>query len=103
MTSLVGARMGCFNAVTLVRRTGKALASQARNMQRDETNANWIRVSVAGLSNALRMDLDEVLVSADEVYHNRQRICQKHDVSKDKKYAAEGSAMPPTGQVRAAG
>lgn len=74
MTSLVGFRIGYFRAVILVRRTGKMTASLAMVIQSDETKANWTRVKVAGLGKAFRMDLDEVLVRAEEVYHNTHRI-----------------------------
>lgn len=74
MTSLVGLRMGCFRAVILVRSTGNTTASLARLRHRADTKANWTRVNVAGISNALRMDLDEVLVRADDVYHNKHKI-----------------------------
>lgn len=30
------------------------------------------------MSNAIKMDLDEVFVSAEEAYHNTQRICVAH-------------------------
>lgn len=77
MTSLLGSRMGCRNADILVRRTGKMLASQERKMQSEDTKANWINVKVAGMSKALRMDFDDVLVRADEVYHMTQRTCKE--------------------------
>lgn len=32
-------------------------------------------MSVAGLSNAVRMDFEDVLVRADEVYHRTQSPC----------------------------
>lgn len=69
--------MGCRRAETFSRRIGNKVASHASKMQREDTKANWTSVKVAGLSKALRMDLDEVLVKADDVYHMRQRICHK--------------------------
>lgn len=78
MTSRVGARMGYLRAVTFVRRTGKRTASHARRMHSDDTKANWTSVRVAGLSKALRMDLEDVFVRAEDVYHARQRI-YSHD------------------------
>jgi predicted outer membrane protein len=65
--------MGCFKEAILVRRTGKIVASFAKKMQRDETKANWTSVKVAGMLKTLRIDFDEVLVRADEKYHNRHR------------------------------
>ena len=56
-------------------RTGKMLASQARIIHRDETKANWTSVRVAGISKALRIDLDDVLVRAEDVYHSKHSIC----------------------------
>jgi hypothetical protein len=69
--------MGCLRAVIFVLRTGKMVASQAMTTQSDETNANWIKVKVAGLLKAFRMDLEEVLVSAEDAYQARQRIWVK--------------------------
>ena len=51
------------------------LASQARIIHRDETKANWTSVRVAGISKALRIDLDDVLVRAEDVYHSKHSIC----------------------------
>lgn len=50
--------------------------SQERKMQSEDTNANWISVSVAGMLKALRMDFDDVFVRADDVYHIKQRNCR---------------------------
>src|SRR5262245_58675269 len=50
-------------------------ASHEKNRQYDATNANWTRVKVAGMSNALRMDFEDVFVRTDVVYHTMQRIC----------------------------
>jgi hypothetical protein len=65
--------MACFKAGTAVFRFGKTEASHEKNMQYDATKANWMRVSVAGLSKAFKMDFEDVLVSADDVYHRTQR------------------------------
>lgn len=72
-TCFVGFRIGCLRTVNLVLRTGKMVASQARNMHSDETNANWMMVRVAGLSKAFKMDFDDVLVMAEDAYHITQR------------------------------
>lgn len=73
MTSLVGGRMGCFSAEMRIRKLGKTVASLANVIHSEDTKANCTRVRVAGMSKTLRMDLDEVLVRAEEVYHSRQR------------------------------
>lgn len=49
------------------------MESQEKKMQKDETNANCMRVSVAGLGRALRMDFEEVFVRALEKYQMIQR------------------------------
>jgi hypothetical protein len=53
---------------------GKMVASHEKNMHREATNANWIKVSVAGLGKALRMAFEEVFVRALDRYHIMQRI-----------------------------
>lgn len=58
----------------MARKTGKMVASHAMKIHNEETKANWTSVKVAGLSKAIKMDLEEVFVRADEVYHNRHRI-----------------------------
>lgn len=74
ITSRDGERIGCRNALILVPSTGKIVASHAKKMQSDDTKANWTRVRVAGILKALRIDFDDVFVSAEDVYHSRQRI-----------------------------
>lgn len=70
---MLGYLMPCFNAGTAVLILGNVDASQANNRQNVDTKANCTSVSVAGLSNAMRIDFDDVLVKADEVYHITQR------------------------------
>jgi hypothetical protein len=53
---------------------GKIVASHEKNMQREATKANWIKVSVAGFGKALRMAFEEVFVRALERYQIMQRI-----------------------------
>jgi len=48
--------------------------SHEKHMQREETNANWIKVRVAGLGKALRIAFDEVFVSALDRYQTIDRI-----------------------------
>ena len=51
------------------------VASHAMAMQSVETKANCTRVRVAGMLKALRIDFEEVLVKADDMYHAMQSIC----------------------------
>jgi hypothetical protein len=74
ITSRVGERMPCLRAGMVVLRAGKRVASQEKKKQNVATKANWIRVSVAGLGKALRIDLEEVLVRALEKYQIMQRV-----------------------------
>ena len=55
---------------------GKAEASDARIKHHIETEANWMMVNVAGLSRALRMDFEDVLVKADVMYHEIHSTCE---------------------------
>lgn len=63
--------MGYLSAVILFLRSGKTVANQAMVIHSDDTNANWTRVRVAGLLKAVRMDLEEVFVRAEDAYHMR--------------------------------
>src|SRR5690349_9225399 len=102
MTSRDGARIGYLRAVIVVRRDGKTLASHADRIHRNETKANWTRVRVAGISKALRMDLDEVLVRAEDVYHRRQRICQTESACSRREVQVEHTtSLGDTGARRA--
>lgn len=51
------------------RSRGNLDASQENKRQYAATHANCIIVSVAGLSKAVRIDLDEVFVRAEDQYH----------------------------------
>ena len=75
MTSLVGYRTPCRNEGMCVLSVGKIEDSQEKKMQKPDTNANCIRVRVAGLRKALRIDFEEVLVRALEKYQMIQRTC----------------------------
>ena len=46
-------------------------------MQYEETNPNWTNVKVAGLSKAVRIAFEDVLVRADDQYHIMQSACRK--------------------------
>lgn len=48
--------------------------SQEKKRQRKATKKNCMRVRVAGLGKALRMDFEEVFVRALDMYHITQRI-----------------------------
>src|SRR5690349_11480959 len=69
ITSRDGARIGYLRAGMAARSWGKVDASQENNRQYDETKPNWTRVKVAGLSKAVRIALEDVLVMADDQYH----------------------------------
>lgn len=56
-------------------RDGQTVESQEKKRQNDDTNPNWMRVSVAGLGKELRIDFEEVLVSALDKYQMMHRIC----------------------------
>jgi hypothetical protein len=53
---------------------GKIVESQEKRRQKLATKPNCMRVRVAGLGKALRMDFEEVFVKALERYHIIQRI-----------------------------
>lgn len=57
-----------------VRSPGKTDASHESNRHHPDTKANCTRVSVAGLSKAVNIVLDEVLVNADDQYHITQSV-----------------------------
>ena len=73
MISRDGDLMPCFNAGTAVFSHGKTDAKYADTRHQRETNANCITVKVTGFLYAVRMDLDEVFVSADVMYQTIQR------------------------------
>jgi len=50
-------------------------------MQNEDTNANWTMVRVAGLSNAVRIDLEDVFVNAEDQYHITHNIYSKASVT----------------------
>lgn len=74
MTSFDGYRTGCLKAGTEARILGKVDASQEESMQNEDTNANWTRVRVAGLLKAVRIDLEDVFVNAEDQYHMMHSI-----------------------------
>ena len=74
ITSRVGYLIGWRSAATCFFRNGKTDASQEKRRQKNATKPNWIRVSVAGFGNALRMAFEDVFVKALETYHTIQRI-----------------------------
>ena len=72
ITSRLGYRMPFFKAGIAICRRGNRRARDAKNRHHPETNANCIIVRVIGLGKALRMDLEEVLVSAELKYQIMQ-------------------------------
>lgn len=75
MTSLVGYLTPCRSDGICALSMGKTVDSQEKKMQKPDTNANCMRVRLAGLRKALRIDFEEVLVRALEKYQMIQRIC----------------------------
>lgn len=61
------------------RSRGNLDASQENKRQYAATHANCIIVSVAGLSKAVRIDLDEVFVRAEDQYHATHSPISFHD------------------------
>lgn len=74
ITSREGCRMPCFKAGIVVLSPGNVDASLEKKTQNEDTKANCMRVSVAGLGNVLRMVLEDVLVRALDIYQVMQRI-----------------------------
>ena len=66
--------MGWRRAAICLCNMGKMVASHEKKMQKEATKANWIKVSVAGLGNALRMDFEDEFVRALDIYQTMQRI-----------------------------
>lgn len=79
MTSLEGYRIGCFNAGIDVLKPGKVEASHDKSRHHDDTNANCMMVSVAGLSKAVNIVFDEVLVKAEDQYHMTHNVMSFHE------------------------
>lgn len=63
---------------------GNMYASDDNAMQYVETRANWTIVSVAGLSNEVKMDFDEVFVNADDQYHTTHSTWEHISTSLDR-------------------
>ncbi|KAI5296850.1 hypothetical protein KEM56_005289, partial [Ascosphaera pollenicola] len=78
-TSTVGYLIPFFSAGTLCRTIGNRCARYANSKHQNDTNANCISVSVMGRSSALRIDLDEVFVSADVMYHTTHSPISLYD------------------------
>lgn len=51
-------------------------ASHDSNRHHDDTNANCMMVSVAGLSKAVNIVFDDVLVKAEDQYHMTHNVYQ---------------------------
>jgi hypothetical protein len=68
MTSYEGLRSPFFSAGTALFKAGNTVAVSVKTRHQKETEANWRIVRVAGLGKAFKIDLEEVLVSADVMY-----------------------------------
>jgi hypothetical protein len=54
-------------------------ASHDNSRHHDDTNPNCMMVSVAGLSKAVNIVFDDVLVKADDQYHITHNVISFHD------------------------
>lgn len=68
-----GARRPSFRAGMAVFREGNIEARYERIKHHVETNPNWTIVRVMGLGRAVKIDFEEVFVSADVIYQRTQR------------------------------
>jgi hypothetical protein len=66
--------MPFFSAGIDLFKMGKIEARYARIRHQMETDANCTIVNVTGFGNAVSIDLEEVLVSADVMYHAIQSV-----------------------------
>ena len=73
MMSRVGRRMPCLSTGTALCSGEKKRPRVAKAIHQEETQANWITVSVTGCGKTLRIVLEEVLVSAELKYQTIQR------------------------------
>jgi hypothetical protein len=69
--------MPFLRAGTLFLSQGKIADKYANNRHHIETNANCTIVRVIGLGRAFKMDLEDVFVVAEVIYHIRQSISTK--------------------------
>lgn len=74
MTSHVGRRKPFFNAGTAFFMAGNTDDNAVRIIHQEKTEKNWRIVKVAGFGYALRIDFEEVFVSADVMYQVMHRI-----------------------------
>jgi hypothetical protein len=74
--------MPFFSAGIDLFRVGNIEARYARMRHHMETDANCTIVNVTGFGNAVRIDFEDVLVSADVMYHAMQSAWKKSDGSR---------------------
>lgn len=72
-TSLDGYLIPFLSAGMAVFKRGKTEANCAKTRHHRETHANCTMVKVTGFGKALRMDFEDVFVSADVMYQTIQR------------------------------
>jgi hypothetical protein len=73
ITSRDGRNMPLRRAGIAVFNPGKSDEQYVRSRHQNDTKANCMTVRVTGLGSAVRMDLEDVLVTADVMYHITQR------------------------------
>lgn len=73
MTSRDGGAMPFRRAGIAVFREGKMAEQYVIRRHHRETNTNCIRVRVTGFGRALRIDFDDVLVTAEVIYQIRHK------------------------------
>lgn len=76
---LDGGRMPFFSAGIDLFRMGKTEARYAMMRHQMETDANCTIVNVTGFGKAVNIDFEDVLVSADVMYHAMQSAWMKLD------------------------
>ena len=58
----------------MVLRGGYRCATYAKNKHHNETKANWTSVRVTGFGKALRIDFEDVFVSAELRYQTKHSV-----------------------------
>lgn len=69
ITSLDGGKMPLRRAGMAVFKAGKSFEQYVSSRHQNETKANCMMVRVTGLGSVVNMDLEDVLVTADVIYH----------------------------------
>lgn len=81
ITSAEGYLIPFLRAGMVCLRVGKADARYASTKHHIETKPNWTIVRVIGLWRVTKIDLDDVLVSAEVIYQMRKRLCAQVTIS----------------------